>query len=218
MPLPIIVKPPFPNIPALPGVPPLARNARFPPVVQAAVGFAEGLLWSALTKGPVWGVYDESNNPIALADSVVDFGYRNESKISTFPQQAGAFAAYNKVANPFEVTVQLAKGGSASERSDFLDALEAAAKSLDLYHVVTPERTYLSVNLERQGIRRTRTEGATLIVVELSFIEIRQVLGSYSAVQNAREPTAASPVDQGKVAPVTPPQSTLSKILGKSGA
>ena len=31
-----------------------------------------------------WGVYDANNQPIALADSVYTFDYRNDNRISNF--------------------------------------------------------------------------------------------------------------------------------------
>ena len=98
------------------------------------------------------------------------------------------------------------------------DSIDKALTSLELFHVVTPDRTYLNVNLERETFRRSAQEGATLLTVELSFVQIRTVVGRYSTTQNARAPSAATPIDQGKVAPATPPQSMLSKILSKVGA
>lgn len=228
MPLPDIPKSLYPDVPDLPGVPPLLRNplagaatlavikapfARLPGALQGALGYAEGLLWGGITAGPLWGVFDQSNKPIAVADSVLDFGYRNNSKISNFPLQKGSFANYNKVNNPYECTIQLTKGGTVAERQAFLQAIDTVANSLDLYHIVTPEKTYLNCNMEGQSIRRSAEDGANLLVVELRFIEIREVTGQYSTTVVAKQASAASPVDAGKVAPVAVPQSALSKIL-----
>lgn len=217
MPLPTIPKPPFPNVPKLPGVPRLPRSPKFPPAVQALLGLAEGLLWKMITAKPAWGIFDLSGNLILHADSVLSFDFRNESRIAGFPIQDGAFAAYNKVASPFETSVRLTKGGKEIDRTGFLNAIERLAGSLDLVSVVTPEKTYINVNIVRYDYRRESNNGANLLIVDVMLTEIRQVAAQYSTVKAAQQPSGAPPVNAGKVQPATTPQSVLKSIVKKLG-
>jgi hypothetical protein len=95
---------------------------RFQPMQApcSALRWALGRLWRALFVKPSWGVYQNIKKPTGIsvtisgrtvdgvedatikvidADSVLDFGYRNEYEVSDYPTQDGGFAAYNKVAN-----------------------------------------------------------------------------------------------------------------------
>ena len=156
-----------------------------------------------------------SNVPglVAQADSVVDFGYRNEARISNFPVQAGSFANYNKVASPFEVMIRMTKGGTLADRTTFLAAIETASKSLDLYDVVTPEKTYINSNIQGYSYRREARNGANLIIVDLIILEIRQVTAQYSTVstKNSSLSSAVPPTNVGKIQAQAPSQSLLSK-------
>lgn len=219
MPLPIIPKVDFPNVPDLPGVPRLPRSPRFPPLVQAVLGIVEGIIWDMLTDKPVWGIFDEDGAIVIQADSVLDFSYRGDARVSNFPVQDGTFASYNKVVNPYEAMIRLTKGGTEAERAEFLDTLEEIATGTDLYNVVTPERTYLSANVSMTGYRREANNGANLLIVDVMLTEIREVSPQYSKteVQAAAQPSGTPPVNSGKVQPVPPTTSILKSIAGKLG-
>lgn len=226
MPLTPIIKPQFPSVPDVAGVPALKRSG-LPVIARAVLSGIEGYLWTMLTADNRWGVFTKDGVAIAVADSVLDMGYRAQNKVSNYPVQAGGFASYNKVASPFEATVRLSKGGGLSVvdallegglsgikdvrgrserlRGEFLDAIDAASKSLDLYHVVTPEKTYTSCNIQEYSYRREQSAGAHRIEVELSIVEIRETKAAYSTIDasaqinNPKQPEASPPVSSGKV-------------------
>ena len=231
----IISKSPFPNIPDSPGVPAIPRGAALPGIVQSIFGIIEGQFWQNIGRQQVWGIFDKEGTPVAIADSVLDVSYRNESKISGFPVQAGSFANYNKVNNPFEARVTLVKGSNSSQnplenniflnglsavgRGDFLKAIDEAAKSLDLYTIVTPERNYINANIEGYDYRRESGNGANLIIVELRLIEIRQVTPQYAQTtagkpdtSKAQEPQAKPSTNSGKIATKVPGETVAYKI------
>jgi hypothetical protein len=225
----LIPKPQFPNVPRLPGVPQLARSPLFPPAPAAVVGLglALGRLWQAIFAQPQWAIYKANKPqkasdgleevtvtaervPVVVPDSFGEFSYRNEWAVSDFPVQDGAFASYNKVAQPFEIVLRLYKGGSKEARKRFLDSIEAIAGTLDLYDILTPERTYLNVNVTRFEIMRRGEKGAYFLSeVDVYFREIRQVTASYTTTatttENAQNPSAAPAVNTGVVqaAPVS---------------
>jgi hypothetical protein len=221
---------PFPNVPQLPGVPQVARAANSAltaalPVLGAAA--AVGALWRSLFVETKWGVYKQTPPPapdtsgvatvtvtaklvpVITPDSILDFGYHNEYDISDYPLEEGSFTNYNKVANPFETSVRMAKGGSESDRRTFLDQIETITASLDFFYILTPERTYVNVNPYRIEMTRRGAGGAFyLSEVDLYFKEVRTSVQTYTntstATQNAQDPSA-TPVDNvGAVSGDTP--------------
>lgn len=231
---------PFPNVPNVPGVPALPRlpGINTDTIVRAAIGIAQGALWSALQIDTRWGIFDQNGIPLANPSqfsgvtatilnsaglsstlSTVSVDYTKETQISDFPVERGYFANYNKVETPGSATVNFAFTGTESERSQFLDAIDSASKSTDLYDVVTPEMTYVQYNIEGYGYQRRAERGATLLIVELHLKEIRQVSAQYINTQTqAKSPAnsdAAQKINSGKVQPLSPAQSVLHSISNK---
>lgn len=229
---------PFPNVPDLIGVPPLARNAKVPPTARAVLGFVEGALWNIFQQETEWGIFDESGNPVietsafsgvvgALAEaaglgggmlSTQSVEVVGEARVSDFPVEKGGFASYNKVTIPTMPTVTLAVGGSESVRADFLAWLEGAVASTDLYTVVTPEITYDNVTVEKYDYARTNSKGAKLVIANIVLREIREIGARYAKADKSgqlgsvTEPDSAMPLDSGNVQPSAPNNSVLRSI------
>jgi len=120
----------------------------------------------------VWGLY--LNGAVVLTpDSIKSLDYTNDWRISKAPQEKGGFQSYNKVSTPFEMRIAMTKGGSASERGAFLSDCERIAASLDLYDVLTPEKTYLSVTVSKLSHHHEARQGANLLTVEFVLEEVR---------------------------------------------
>lgn len=231
---------PFPNVPSLIGVPPLARNAAVPPTARAVLGMAEGFLWRIFQQETQWGIFDESGQPVIDAGAfsgtlgiIADIAGVNGGSISTssvevtgearvadFPVERGGFASYNKVQLPGTHTVQMVVGGDEQTRNEFLAWMEGAAASTDLYTVVTPEITYDSVTLERYNYVRSQSKGARIIIADLVLREIREIGARYSKedksgmLGDVSTPDAAMPVDAGNVQPASPNNSVLRSLAG----
>lgn len=206
----------YPDVPFVRGVPQLRRSptVRQIQILAFATAAITGRLWHAGQQAPKWGIFDSQNRPVVQPDSVLDFGYRNEYRVSDFPVQQGAFASYNKVATPYEIVVRLSKSSDLEGRANFLTQLDNALRTLDLYYVLTPERGYQNVNLLRYEVTRRGSGGAYFLTeVDVFFREIRQVAAQYSstsaATQNAQQPSAVPPVNQGIVQPATVPGSVV---------
>lgn len=164
---------------------------------------------------PAWGVYDGSALAIE-ADSIVKLEYKASSRITNAPQENGGFQAYNKVQSPYQARVTMTKGGDASTRAAFLNALEAAKQSISLYSIVMPETQFLNANLVAYSYGRTARNGVTLLTVEAIFEEVRQAgdptftsttgggAARTSAVANPKRPSGADPVHAGTQQPVAP--------------
>ena len=219
MALDIIPKPLYPLVPNVPGVPALLRGGAA--VVATLTG---GLinpnpaLDELFGADPVlWGIFESlTGNTLVIADSIVSFDYRNASRLADYPQEAGAFASYNKVNNPFDIKIRMTRSGSASDRALFIAALDAAADSLTLYDVRTPEKQFKNVNIEGWDYRREGTNGAYIIIADVNLREIRQTATSgYS--QAPQSPSASDPKAQGQVQadPVTAASDTAIKGAAK---
>jgi len=225
MPSVVIVTPQFPNVPQLPGVPQLIRAAVG--IVQSALSLTvrppgpPGVLWHAAQVAPVWGVFDSSGQMVIDPDSVLVFNYRKEYTVSDYQNQDQAFASYNKVAHPFEGIFRFIKTATLAERSIFVAQCEALADSIDLFTVVTPERTYTSVNFLRQEMNRRERSGAYSIEADMFFREIRVVQGQFDTTGNAVSPTVNA-LDPGAVPPVSlgivQPQAPSSNALAMQAA
>lgn len=225
---------PFPNVPDVPGVPSIPRSPNAPVAQTAILGLVQGLLWRVARSQTRWGVFDKSGKPLGdpsqftgLAGAALDslglgvtlstgsVDYSKETKISDFPIEQGGFASYNKVETPASPVVTLHLSGSENNRRTFLDEIDKAVKSTDFYSVVTPEVTYANYSIERYNYTRRNTKGATLLTVELTLKEIREVSAQYSQIQAPKDVGATPTVDTGKVQAKTPDTSTLKAAANK---
>jgi hypothetical protein len=189
----------FPNFP---GIPPLQNPG------PAAIALAGS---SVITKlldsiAPKWGVYAMLvAEPVILPDSIFSVDYANVANVMNYPVEQGAFASYNKVQTPKAYSVVMTKGGSESARTTFIRKLEELQDTLELYAIVTPERNYTNVNIDRVEYRRESTNGAGMIVATVHFVEVRQVEANFSkpgqASKSATTPQAQAPVESGQVQP-----------------
>ncbi|AMM14249.1 hypothetical protein AX768_09220 [Burkholderia sp. PAMC 28687] len=176
MPMPNLPVPQFPNVPNVPGVPALVRTVGAPvlaSVNSALISVGLGQFALGLSQ-PVWGIFDANNDPIAVSDSVGALEFGSDSHISNAPMEQGAFQSYNKVQLPFEARVRLHCGGAIEKRQAFLQAIELASKSTDLYSIVTPEASYFQANVAGYRYRRETRNGATLLTVEVALSQIRE--------------------------------------------
>lgn len=223
----------FPNVPNSPGVPPIPRatGANLPPIVRSVLSLAQGALWRAFQVNNRWGIYDSKGR--ALADprlfggafasiggpeiSTNALAYSKETRVSDFPVERGGFASYNKVELPACPIVTLCMSGTEGDRAQFLAALDAAVKSIELYDVVTPEGSYRRYIIERYNYERRSNKGATLLTVDIALREVREVSAQFTtAVINDPQDAGATPtVDNGKAQAKVPDTSTLKGIANK---
>lgn len=143
---------------------------------------------------PQWGVY-LNGAPALLPDSILSVEIKADWRLSDYQQEPNAFATYNKVRTPYDARVTMTKGGSGI--SQFLLAVEAAAASLNLYDVVTPDRVYSSANITHYDYRRNNQNGVSLLSVDLWLEEVR-VTGT-AAAPITQDPSGAAPVNDGNV-------------------
>jgi len=164
-----------------PGVPVLADSG---PEVQADIA-------------QQWGLYDQSGLPAVIADNVQSLEVTLDAQISDFPVENGGFASYNKVIRPFDIRLAMTRGGSVEDRQSFIQQVQEAWQSLDLFNVVTPEVVYLDVNVV--GVRRLveSDRGVGLMMLEVMLRKVRQT--GRLAFTNTAEAASAGANNNGPV-------------------
>ena len=192
----------------IPNIPKLPRN-----VGGALIKFGGAALINAIF-GNYWGIFGQNGIPLLLSDNVTSVKHQNTSKVSNAPIERGSFASYNKVGDPFTVTVQMTKGsGGVFMRGAFLGLLNTLANSTDLFLVITPEAVYLNMAITGYDYAREASDGARLLKVNIHLAEVRQVEVKYT---KTKPDGAQAQSDGGKVQPkpVQNNESILSKLYG----
>jgi hypothetical protein len=225
-----VATPRYAKVPDAPGVPPMVRVYQ---VLDAIVVLAADAAQIAKAFAPPqWGIFSIFGTPLLTGDSVIAVDYRREYRISDYPVEEGSFGSYNKVAEPYDVRVTIAVSGKGSilsnlatggalgaiitgvdsaaiNRMQFLNQLEAAAASLDLVEVHTPEYTYTSLNIVHHDYRREARNGVTLLTVDIWLRQVR--ITATSQFTQTQDPSGANAVSGGSVQASSP-------TTGQSGA
>ena len=197
---------PYPNVPPLPGVPALARNGKY---VGAGLAVLAQFLPDDLF-GTKWGIVSKTGIAVLRPDSFVDFDYKEERKIPNYPIESGSFQSYNKVALPFDCRLTVTCSGNKSmKKPAFLAAIEKLMASLELVTVVTPDGNYPGCNLVHVDYRREARQGATLIIAQLWFQEVRI---AQAAALPTSAPSGAANVSNGQLSPTSTPSGTFGSI------
>lgn len=119
----------------------------------------------------IWGIY--LDNKIALPfDAVESLDLRDSANISNALQEGGAFISYNKIQEPYQARLRVLKKGTASERNQFLAALEKIIKTTSLYQIVTPDYFWENANVVLYEIMRNPESGLELLTVEIVLQEV----------------------------------------------
>ena len=187
----------------LPGLPPLTPfNHDLFSEALLVISDAEVLL--GLLSRQRWGFFNDQGVAILIGDSVRAFDYSNDARVSNYPIEEGDFRSYNKVQTPYDVKFTFMKSGSISDRTMFLNTVNALLKSTILVNAVTPEIIYRNVNITHVDFRRTAQTGTTLLSVDIWCEEIRQA----PALQftNTKTNESAGVENDGTVQASTPDQ------------
>lgn len=185
----------FPNVPNVPGVPPLLRTVGT--VLSVALLVRDVLSFFGLL-APRWGIFQDGM-PVIEAEAVIDFGYKQTWNLSDYTVEGGGFETYNKVSTPFDARVRFASGGSDGARIALLQSIEAIASNVELYDVVTPDRVYRNCNVSHYDYRRTATNGAGMILLDVWLLEVRT--SAQAAFSDTKTPSGADPTHAGIVQP-----------------
>lgn len=131
-----------------------------------------------------WTVRDSrTRKNICDFDTFIGYSASKSSSVPTNQIEQGSFAAYNKINNPAEFSVTLAKSGSSTVLNGVLIALNQKAESTDLVDLVLPFRTYKNLNVISVSHGISEGQAVNLLVVELRLKEIKQTRRQYESVK-----------------------------------
>lgn len=213
-----MANPVYPNVPRFPGVPPVNRiDPENEPTLEALTKDAPELKGSSGT--PAWGIF-KGGTLVLEPDSIVAVDYQREFRIADYPIEEGGFESYNKVATPYDIRVTVTKGGKLAERQQFLDTIDGLLQSLELYTIVTPDRSYPGGNIARADYSRKAANGAGMLTVDLHVQEVRgkvsvqfsgptAIAPPAAASGTTHAPSGANPTNNGSVQALTPAQERL---------
>lgn len=128
--------------------------------------------------------------PLTIPSSWGEFDVVQESQMSDYPQERGAFQPYNKVKRPRTVTVTLTKTGSDLARFAWLEAIrqiEAAAPT-QLYTLISPQGFYQNFAIMRMTHETRPDRGTHILYLTIVFYEVPVITsdaGIFSAVADA---------------------------------
>jgi hypothetical protein len=164
--------------------------------------------------GNQWGIFSQFGIPIMLADTVYSVKYQNNSQVSQAPVEKGSFTSYNKVANPYQATVTMIRGGGdATLRGLFIAQLELLSKSTLLFHVITPEYVHINAAITGYDYARMPQDGARMIAANIYLEEIREGEVTYETKETAN-PEDRPPTDAGVQQPSKVAESILVRVNG----
>ena len=86
--------------------------------------------------------------------------------------------------------------------SSLTSGILSGALAPPLFNLVTPEGTFASMSVRRVQFSRKSYQGATMIVADITFVQVRVVVASI--FQNPQSPTDANPLSGGLQQPQTP--------------
>jgi hypothetical protein len=182
----------FPNVPNVPGVPQLLRNP-LAPIALPSLLIADLISISNFGNAQQWGLFLDGNSVIA-ADNLVVFELKQNWAIADYPIEQGSFETYDKVQQPYDVRLTFSRGGSESDRSEFLASVEDIVNDTNLYDAYTPEGTYINLNVAHYDYKREAKNGVGLLTVNLYLTQVRaDVSQQYSTTAAGATGSPANP-------------------------
>lgn len=222
-----MAKIPFPNIPDVPGVSDIPINTGN--IIPSSADLSVTNIIGAVRSGSFlsayqtlfglrYGIYKDGW-PVLEVDTITEVNVSNQSQISEFPIEGGAFSSYNKVSLPSSYSMNLIKTNSliGSDKTDVINVLQGllrpvnqnyllnetlfvgndyANADIQFVDVVTPDKTYANVQLESFNIEESNETGVALMI-SASFREIMQPIDRSNS--NSFDPSGAGKESLGEM-------------------
>ena len=177
------------------------------PVVASTVEFDFDQEWTIADYPQEQGAfqsYDKVQLPFECRVRLACGG--SASQRQTFLNTIFAIAGGSPLGSSSLISSALSAAGGASALTSIAGSLNggilSGSMAPPLFDLVTPEGTYSSCSVRRVSFSRKSYEGATLIVVELSFIQVR--VSSTATFANTQTPAIAGQQSGGNQQPLTP--------------
>lgn len=153
------------------------------------------------------------DRPICDYEGILEIVKAHTSQVLNEPIENGQLAAFNKVQQPDSVKVTLSLGyDPATQTASMgkLKRLKHGTGTAFLCRLVSPADVVENLALETIGTTHSASRGATLLIVELGFLQVRAVsVSASSAAWTPKSASSAQPVNRGRV---QPRQSSIVKL------
>lgn len=150
-----------------------------------------------------WGLLGPDDQKICDYEGILEIENTSTSQVLTEPIENGQLAAFNKVQQPDTLRVSLAIGYDPTKQRTALSKLKqlkAGTGAGYLCKLISPSEVTENLSLESIGQTRTSQSGATLLIVQLSFVQIRVVQVTSQQLQwSPKNPSSSDPVNSGRV-------------------
>lgn len=143
-------------------------------------------------------IFQESNpdyKEIADFDSFISLNGNHSSQVVKNAVERGSFRSVNKIKDPDQIIVELAKGGYRSGIESVLSNLKKYERSTALCQIVTPFGVINNLNLVKLEYSFTRDNGSNLLIAKLHFQEI--VTNSSNSEKQVKDPGTTNTVSTG---------------------
>lgn len=148
----------------------------------------------------LWALLNSAGDPLCDYEGILSVSVTESSQVLSEPLENGKFASYNKVQAPNIVSVQLAIGSDPARQVTAMEVLADFKAGTETASLYTPAKRYENLALTEIGQSRSQSDGATLLIVDLQFQEVRSALVATTEVQwSPKSASSADPVDKGRV-------------------
>ena len=141
--------------------------------IKSAINTAKNFV--SYSQDLISGIFQETNpeyKEIAEFDSFISLNGNHSSQVVKNAIEQGSFRSVNKIKDPDQIVVELAKGGYRSGIEAVLYNLKKYERSTALCQIVTPFGIIDNLNLVKLEYSFTRDNGSNLLVAKLHFQEI----------------------------------------------
>jgi hypothetical protein len=139
---------------------------------------------------PIYAIIrSDSFLPLTIPSSWVEFSPRYESAVSDYPVELGAYAVYNKVRRPREITVTMVKTGSDLARAAWLAAIDLTEKTkpTQLYTLIAPQGIYIGYTIVGMSNETRSERGSNMLYLTIRFTEVPQIPSSAGTYSNTKQ-------------------------------
>lgn len=133
-------------------------------------------------QSPEWTITDEGGTPILPISAIFSVNVTNGGSVVSEPVEQGSFTSYNKTTEALSIKVEMGFQGGKGELHMALSKLQEMKDSVNKFSIVTPYQEYLNMALENFDYTMSTDNGLGVLIVNASFVEIREVAPQFSQV------------------------------------
>lgn len=190
-------------------------------------GLSANSLLSILATKPQYIIKGENGS--LEFQSMLEISLQEDSRLPEEAIEQSSFATYNRIIEPQDLKIRLGLQGYPSKIQSTLDRLSDMRKGTEKITVITPSATYDNLMLRSFDYRKDNHTGHNVLIVDLTFKEIREV-PTFKTTTSVTEPeppavteeaaadgSCASTEDVGEVQTTTPTQAETTTAESPSG-